>query len=128
MSKRIFVSFNYAERAFANDVRVFFQKLGGPVQATPVFVEKDVSAGGEPAIKEEIRRHVTGCRGLLVVVGDDAHNSPWMNYEVGLATSQKIPVAYVRHPRATGGPPNAQRGMPELTWDPKTIATAIASW
>ena len=128
MSKRIFISFNYAERNYQNNLLGLFQANGGPVEATPVYVEKDVTAKGDEAVKAEIERCMEGCRGLLVAVGNIAHNSRWIDHELGKANQLRIPKAAVRHPDASGGIPNNHKGMMVLKWDTEAIARLVESW
>ena len=128
MSKRIFVSFNFKNIDFRNDLAAFFQPLGGPVQATPNWVRNDVSRQGSEEIQREIRRAMEGCRGLVVVVGDDVHNSPWIRYELGLANGLHLPKVAIRHPRASGGLPPQHGGMTLLPWDPHRLAEEVRDW
>jgi hypothetical protein len=128
MAKNVFISFNFKEKGFKNDLYGLFQANGGRIQATPVIVTEDVSAQGEEAIRAVIRQRMTGCAGLVVVVGNDAHNSPWIAYELGMANELGIPKIAVRHPAATGGPPNAHRGMTQVEWSSQQLVDAIASW
>lgn len=125
MAKRIFISFNYTERGWRNDLLALFQAYGGPVQATPVYVSDDVAAQGDAAVKAEIKRCMDGCKGLLVVVGNDAHNSPWIDYELNLANGWKIPKAAIRHPAASGGLPNHHKTMTVAPWNPMAIARLV---
>ncbi|WP_434300349.1 TIR domain-containing protein [Corallococcus exiguus] len=128
MAKRVFISFNFQEKGYQNDMRNLFAGLGGRVEATPTVVENDASAGGPSAIKAEIQRIMGPCRGLIVVVGDVAHNSPWIDYELGYANSQGIPKIGVRHPNATGGVPNNHRGMKVVEWNSQELIDTVRGW
>ena len=128
MSKRIFISFNYSERNYRDNLLGLFQANDGPVQATPVYVKQDVAAQGDDAVKAEIRRCMDGCRGLLVVVGDVAHNSPWIDHELGKANELKIPKAAVLHPDASGGLPTNHKGMAVAPWNRDAIAKLVEGW
>ncbi|NOK32025.1 hypothetical protein HMI49_02250 [Corallococcus exercitus] len=128
MAKRVFISFNFKEKGYQNDMQNLFAAHGGRVEATPTIVEKDVSAGGPAAIQAEIQRIMGPCKGLIVVVGDIAHNSPWVDYELGCANSQMIPKIAVRHPNATGGVPNNHRGMRVVEWNSQELIDAVRGW
>ena len=134
MAKRIFISFNFHERNFRDNLTRFFQEFGGPVQATPVFVERDVTVPGrskeenDKAIEAEIRRLMQGCRGLIAVVGRDAHNSPWIDHELREADRLKIPKIAVKHPTFGGGVPNAHKYIKVVEWDPAAIARIVQGW
>ncbi len=128
MAKRVFLSFSFsAERGLLNDLLQFFQSNGGPVEATPRFMKQDLSAFGEERIKAAIREQMTGCAALLILIGDEAHNSRWIQYEAGVANELRIPKFGVRHPSRHGGFPNAHRGMTEIEWNRDALARVVAS-
>ncbi|HEX2206793.1 MAG TPA: TIR domain-containing protein [Longimicrobium sp.] len=76
-------------------------------------------------IKARIREQMTGCAALLVLVGDEAHNSWWIQYEAGLANELRIPKFGIRHPSRRGGFPNAHKGMREIDWSPEELAKVV---
>jgi hypothetical protein len=126
MDKRVFISFRFAEKGWRNDLLQFFQAHGGPVQATPAYMTEDLSSRGEDHIKAVIRQQMKGCVALIVLVGDDVHNSPWIEWEGGVANELQIPKFGMRHPAAHGGFPNAHVGMKEIGWDMYELARIIA--
>jgi hypothetical protein len=126
MAKRVFISFRWAEKGWRNDLLQFFQENGGPIQASPAYMTQDLSGWEEEQIKAAIRQQMKDCVVLLVLVGDDVHNSPWIEWEGGVANELKIPKFGTRHPDARGGFPNAHRGMREIDWDGDALARAIA--
>jgi len=128
MAKKIFISFNYNQRGYKNDMLRLFAAYGGWLEATPVTVENDVSLGGDVAIKAEIKRVMAPCCGVIALVGTDAHNSPWIDYEMGCANSQQIPKVSVRHPQSTGGLPNNHRGMRVVEWNSQELADIVRGW
>lgn len=128
MAKRVFISFNFKEQNYRNDVRNLFAGFGGRIEATPTFVERDVSSGGLSAIRAEIQQVMGPCKGLIVVVGDVAHNSPWIDYELGFANSQMIPKIAVKHPNATGGVPNNHHGMRVVGWNSQELIDTVRGW
>lgn len=128
MSKKVFLSFSHKNLDFRNDLRSLFAEWDGPVQATPVYVTEDVRAQGDAAVRREIQSIMQGCRGLLLVIGPDVHNSEWIDFEIGLADSLGMQRAAVRHTRASGGLPNRFPRMLELEWDPAAIARTVLGW
>lgn len=127
MAKRVFLSFSFAEIGLLKDLLQFFQTHGGPVQATPAFMTEDLSSFGEERIKTGIREQMEGCVGLVILVGDQAHNSRWIQYEAGVANELRIPKFGIRHPSRRGGFPNAHRGMTEIEWSREELAGVVAS-
>jgi hypothetical protein len=127
MAKRVFLSFSFtADKGPLNDLLQFFQFKGGPVEATPAFMTEDLSAFGEEHIKAAIRQQMTGCVALLVLVGDEAHNSRWIQYEAGVANELGIPKYGMRHPARRGGFPNAHVGMKEIAWSGTELAKVVS--
>jgi hypothetical protein len=128
MAKRVFISSSFAERDLLNNLLGFFQENDGPVQATPAYMTQDRRAEGDARIKEGIREIMKGCSGLIVLVGEQAHNSKWIEYEVGVAASMQIPHVGVRHSARHGGFPNTYVGMQEVPWHGPELARVVAEW
>lgn len=125
MAKRIFLSFSFVDRGLLNDLLQFFQAHGGPVMATPTYMTTDVSKAGPERIRQTIREQMQGCSGVLLLVGDEAHNSRWIQYEMGVANELHIRKFRLQHPTRTGGAPVAHAGMPEIPWSPKEVAAVL---
>jgi hypothetical protein len=106
MSRKIFISYRFFDNEYARNIKTFFQPQGGMCDGEPVFVTRDRSAEGREAIDAEIRTVMGPCAVVLLVVGDDNHNSRWIDREVELAVSRNLPMLAVRLPGKTGGLPN----------------------
>ena len=128
MAKKIFLSFRYTDSDLRNDLEGLFQARQGPIEATPVYCKRSADATTEAAIRKDIQASLEGCRGVLVVPGDDAHSSKWIKYEVNVARSAQLPCAVVRHPQSKGGVPPDLRSLPELAWDPHAINEHVRLW
>jgi hypothetical protein len=125
LAKRIFLSFSFVDKGLLNDLLQFFQMKGGPVQATPAYMKTDFGDAGAERIKQAIREQMQGCVGVLLLVGDEAHNSRWIQYELGVANELQIPKFRLQHPTRSGGPPNAHSGTREIPWSPKEVAAVL---
>ena len=135
MGKNVFLSYRYSDAKLKGDLVARFQAKGGPIEATPVSLDELILREGpdraehQRKIEAEIDRLMDRCVGLIVVAGNDSHNSPWQMYEIGRATGhRKIPAIAVRHPEATGGLPNSARGLKLFDWDFHAIAAEVRSW
>ncbi len=106
MASKIFVSYNFNDRAVVNTVKSMTQNAGGKIDGKFVFVTNDVSDQGGKAIDQEIRSVMSGCDAALFVVGDNSHNSPWINREVELAVSKGLSLVATQLPNTFGGIPN----------------------
>ncbi|NQZ10588.1 MAG: TIR domain-containing protein [Algicola sp.] len=74
------------------------------------------------------KRVMNGCDALLVIIGNNNHNSPWINREVELGISKNLPIVVTQLPNTTGGIPNKLRGMRyrEVDWDDVDLAYELS--
>lgn len=127
MSQKVFISYNFKNRELAGSVKNFFAPLGGPCEGSPVYVENDVSADGENAIDREIASVMGSCKAALFIIGDEDHNSPWIERESRIAISQALAMVAVQHPGTTGAPPPSLREakVPFVEWNPESLCEAL---
>lgn len=105
---------------------MMFQPDGGPIVGKPIWVTTDLSDEGDEAIKSEIRSVMDGCKIALFVIGQNVHNSPWVNYELAYAMSPlRIPCFGIINPHILFGPPNIFRNIEILNWKPREIAQVL---
>ncbi len=128
MSRRIFISYRFSDRRLAHSVPDFFQANGGKCQGTAVYVDGKIE-GGDDVIDAEIRRVMDTCMAVLFVVGDNNHNSPWINREVQLAISKDLPIAAVQLKGTTGGLPEEltklRKPIEPLKWNSEILCQAL---
>ena len=71
----------------------------------PVRDRKDMR--GEP--KEEIRQYINSylqqCSGLILLLGNNTHRRPVVDYELDVMQSKKIPIIVIKLPETIGGLP-----------------------
>ena len=127
MARKVFISFNFKDKVVAKNVVSFFQEQGRACQGSPLFADRDVSAGGERAITDEIQRVMRQASLVLFVVGDDSHNSPWINYEAQLARSWDLQMVAVQAPSTTGGLPKEllEEGISFVKWTEDALCNAL---
>jgi hypothetical protein len=127
MSRNVFISYNFRDRELAHTLKNYFQKLGGPCQGNPVYVTRDVAAEGEAAVDKEIRSVMESCSAAIFVIGDDCHNSPWIEREAQIACSRDLAIVAVRLENTTGGLPPKLRemGIEIEDWAPDQLCAAL---
>lgn len=127
MANRIFVSYNFNDREISRSIKSFTQLHGGPVRGDFIFVEKDVSVYGDTAIDKEIKEVMSGCDSAFFVIGNNNHNSPWINREAVLAMSKGLKIVVSSFPNTNGGVPSQLRNIPhtEVKWIPSNIAKEL---
>lgn len=125
MSRKIFISYNYKDRQLAHQVIDFFQPQGGQCQGSAAFVKENVAEQGDAAIDAAIKDVMTPCVGVLFVVGDNNHNSPWIDREAELAVSRNLGMVLVQLPDTTGGVPNRLKDLPVVEWKSHALCDAL---
>ena len=127
MSHSVFISYTYEEKSFKDKVASWIEgkRLGSDVVVT--CERKDVRQHGEAEIRRHLEPLVRGCAAVLVLVGDDSHNRPWVDYEVAFAQAHGKVVIPVRIPGTTGALPKEIRGSSEVTFEPSAIANALSA-
>lgn len=125
--KKIFVSYNFNDRSISHNVKGMSIDNNGPVNGRFVFVEGDVTSNGVAAIDEKIRKTMQNCDVALFLVGNNNHNSPWIEREVELATSKGLPILVMKLPDATGGAPQSlkNRRYKDCSWGANNLARLI---
>ncbi|HEX2206780.1 MAG TPA: TIR domain-containing protein [Longimicrobium sp.] len=131
MRRHIFISYRFKDRNIAHNVETFFQTQGGTCDGKPKYVEQNLSSEDSGVIEAEIRRVMDQCMGVLLVVGDDNHNSTWIDYEVAHADGSRLPIVAVRLPGYTGGVPQRVQNrvraqeIPFVAWEQTALCTAL---
>lgn len=131
MSRNIFISYRFKDRSIAHNVETFFQTQGGTCDGKPKYVENNLSSEAPAVIDAEIKRVMDQCMGVLLVVGDDNHNSTWVDYEVAYADGCRLPIVAVRLPGYKGGVPNRVKNrvrnqeIPFVEWTQDALCDAL---
>lgn len=126
MPKSVFVSYDYADRAYLAQIRNWAnQNLLGAVTITGET--EDHRQGGAGAIRNHISPKLTGAAAVLVLVGDNSHNRPWVDYEVNHALSAHKLVIPARLPGTTGASPVPIRSTREVAFSASAIRRALGT-
>lgn len=95
MAKSVFYSFHYANDWW----RVNTIKSMGVIEGQPVLDSQDwesVKRQGDDAIQRWIERQMAGKDAVVVLVGSDTANKPWVRKEIAYAWDNHIPLCGVR--------------------------------
>lgn len=127
MARKIFISYNFRDREIAHNIGKFFQSERGRCQGKPVFVKDDLSKQGGKAIDKEIQLVMGGCCAVLFIVGNNNHNSPWINREAELSISMGLKSVAIRYPGTTGNLPDVlrKRKIPFVDWDQVALSNIL---
>lgn len=128
MSYSVFVSYAYNDaRPYAESVVRWAQegRLGAGVIAT--LERGDFRPEGHGAIRKEVNALLNGAGAMVVLVGDNSHNRPWLDHEASYMMSARKPVIVVRMPETSGAAPGVLRELPEVPFEPNAIARALGT-
>jgi CO dehydrogenase/acetyl-CoA synthase epsilon subunit len=102
---RVFISFDYQDIASKKVVDNWTnQNLGSDISFSSVDGH-DILQNGELHLKKALREIINKAQIILVLVGDNTHNRPWVDHEVHHGKSHEIKVIWTQLPNTKGAPP-----------------------
>lgn len=127
MPHSLFISHVFEDARYRDIIRAWAAQgsLGREVVVTGESA--DVRQGGEAAIRAHLAPKLRGASAVLVLLGADTHNHPWVEYEAQFAQSHNVRVFLVRIPNTRGAAPPNLRWQSELAMDPATIRAALGT-
>lgn len=127
MAHSLFISHVYEDYRHRDMVRAWAQQgqLGFNVVVTGESA--DVRQGGDAAIRAHLAPKLRGASAVLVLLGNDTHNHPWVEYEAQFAQSHHVRVLPVRIPGTSGAAPPNLRWQTEVSMNPAAIRAALGT-
>lgn len=122
MPKTIFISYHFNDKSYKGEINKWLTEAGVNVISVD---EKDLRREGSSQIKTSIKEQIGASDLVLILTGDDTHNRPWVDYEVAVAKSKRIPSYWVRLSNRTGAPPKEVRGIGSVRYDKNDIINLI---
>ena len=122
---KFFISYVYEDHAYKSQL-ASWASSGQLGNWEAVYEQEDVRQDGRKAIEKHISPLIQSSQALVMLVGDNSHNHSWLDYEVQNAKSAGTPVISVRIPNTNGGPP-AGAPVPDVTFSPSAVRTALAN-
>jgi len=124
MSK-VFISFDYEDIVSKKVVENWSnQNLGVDIS----FTSEDghsYASKGDDFVKNLLRNQITAAQKLLVLVGNNTHNRPWVDFEIAYANSQNKSVIWTRIPDTTGAPPKEIQNTIPVKFNFESIQKAL---
>lgn len=108
MKKIVFISYHFNDKTYKGEIQKWLQEAGVQVISTD---ENDLRPEGAEAIRSKIREQIAGSALVLILVGNDTHNRPWVDYEVAVAKSKQVPAYWIRLSNRSGAPPVEVRSL-----------------
>jgi len=92
-SKELFISYSNKDKEIAGELSKLIKSKG-----YEVFLAHEIIEVNE-YWRNEIRKHLDSCRGLIAIVTDNFQNSQWTNQECGYIMGTKKPIVSLFYPR-----------------------------
>jgi hypothetical protein len=127
MSRRIFISYNYADKSLVNQIKDFFQPAGGLCQGKAISVIPPVDKLTDDDIDQLLKDTIETCDIVLFVIGDNSHNRPWVDREVEIAQSLNRLRCAVQLPDTDGGLPQGlkRESLKPMQWSQKELCAVL---
>ena len=125
MPKSIFVSYVYQDKSSRDYVaRWFASEHLGP-ERVMITESEDLRQQGERAIENHLKPLIRGAAAVLCIIGQNTHNSSWVEYELDVATSLNKLIVLARLPGTSGAAPPRYRHLSIVPLDPSTLRKLI---
>lgn len=121
MNKKIFISYHFNDKTYKGEVEKWLNEEGAEVISAD---ENDLRPEGDNRIKGLIKEQISHSVLILILVGNDTHNRPWVNYEVAVARSLGITTYWVRLPNRNGAAPKEVRELKGIEFNRDAIVRA----
>ena len=124
---RIFVSFRESDKSYREAFEGLLQNPNTNFYHAPISARKDYRPLGSEATRKYLNRLIKGCSALACLIGENTHNSPWIEHELDVASSLKIGIAAIRIPDTRGGAPLLikKKNIPIVKWRSVEINSAL---
>lgn len=80
---------------------------------------------GENFVRKILREKINSSQVLLVLVGKNTHNRPWVDYEIHHAKCQGIKVLWTQIPSTNGAAPKEISKLTPISFNINSIRDAI---
>lgn len=122
---KVFISFDYQDMESKKVVDNWKQQgLGTDISLTSEDGDSH-SPKGPKAVQRVLRDAINQSQVVLVLVGDNTHNRPWVDYEVHHAKCQGKKVIWTQIPNTSGAPPKEITKDKGIEFNLKKVQQAI---
>lgn len=83
------------------------------------------SAKGENFVRKILRQKINESQIILVLVGNNTHNRPWVDYEIHHGKCHNKKIIWTQLPKTNGMPPKEIRKIKCTPFEMNTIQEAI---
>ncbi|MDW3196487.1 MAG: TIR domain-containing protein [Cytophagales bacterium] len=125
MSKTIFLSYRVVDEKYKKKVVDWAEegKLGNGVKVLHQMDQGRPLTGNE--IKGLIKPKIKGVAMVLILVGNDTHNSNWIKWEIELSKMDNKAIYWMQAPGTSGAPPYELKKIPKIEFNSNSIKSRL---
>ncbi len=116
---KVFISFQHDDEQHRRDLESRIKNPNWGVEITPVSALEDKRNEGEDAVRHYLRGLMSDVDTVIFLLGRNAHQSKWVDYEISVANSLQKNRMVIRVPGVERCqlPPNLDRSLKSLSWE-----------
>ena len=124
MKNKVFISYYFGDATFKGEVEAWLSVTGVEILSVN---KRDLIPEVRVAAEKRIKEQISESSLLLILVGNDTHNRPFVDYEVAVAKSKQIPTFWMRLPNRNGAPPFEVRNIKSIEYSESILFQLIIS-
>lgn len=122
---KVFISFDYQDIDSKKIIDNWTnQNIGLDISLSSEEGHNHLSKG-ENFVRNILRNKINSAQVLLVLVGNNTHNRPWVDYEIHHAKCQGLKVIWTQIPKTNGAPPKEISKLTQTPFNITSIREAI---
>lgn len=96
MSKKVFLSYAYQDRAIAQQAATLLKKHGHMDTDDMSFIDPQADSEMGDDVREAIKRQMRSASNVVIIATSNSAKSPWVNYEAGMASALGKPIILIK--------------------------------
>ena len=125
MSKTIFISHVFEDHKYAKKVKAWEEKGYLPGYIVTYDVE-DARPDGKKVILDRLSDKLRGAAVILILVGQDTHNHPWIQREFNFGIEYNKKICCLRVPNTDGGKTSYLKKYDVPRFDPNNLLKELS--
>lgn len=122
---KVFISFDYNDIESKKVVDNWINQGIGLDISFSSFDGHSYSSKGDNFVKKIIREKINSTQVVLVLVGNNTHNRPWVDYEINHAKCHSKKVIWTQITNTTGAQPKGLNKVKPIEFKLESIKEAI---